>query len=119
MGRNKTAERDAIKRVVQEGEIMVVWITEKGMIEWCPTAQGECALFGVKPSRPGFVASGADVIRNCTDLMLKVGLPTLIIHGITGLGATDVGREKWGGDDKMTYDDLWGPRMWQELGAEK
>jgi hypothetical protein len=106
--RNKTGERDAIKRVVREGEIMVVWLSENGMIQWCPTTQGGCALFAARPSASETVgASRADIIRGCADLVLAVGLPMLVIHGVTGLGATDVGREKWGGDDQRTHDGIW------------
>ena len=109
MGRNETAERDAIKRVVRDGEIMVVWLSEWGMIEWIPAAQGGCALFAYRPSGPAAVgASGADIMHGCAELILKVGLPVLVIHSVTGLGATDVGREKCGGDDQMTHDMLAG-----------
>jgi hypothetical protein len=39
--------------------------------------------------------------------MLSAGLPVLVIRGVIGLGATDVGQEKFGGDDQMTHDGLW------------
>lgn len=107
-GYTRQAERDAINRVVQEGNIMVVWLSERGMIEWAPTAQGGCALFAVRPSTSETGgASGADIIRRCGNLILTVGLPVLIIQDVTGLGATDMGQEKWGSDDQMTHDGIW------------
>jgi hypothetical protein len=105
-GYTRQAERDAIRRVVREGHLMVVWLSERGMIEWLPAAQGGCALFAVRPSETVGL-SGADMVRGCGNLILATALPVLVIQDVTGLGATDVGQEKFGGDDQMTHDSLW------------
>jgi len=103
-GYTRQAERDAIRRVVREGHVMVVWLSERGMIQWSPTAQGGCALFAVKPRAKNV---SADMMRDGANLVLSIGLPVLVIQDVTGLGATDVGQEKFGGDDQTTHDGLW------------